>query len=89
MEGQVKYIEHVSMYDLCLRIDTHKYGIYILPRCLETFKVWSASGRFLVVLSTRRIKDTPVVWHVLTSEYFSSASPPLEVDRYHDEINVA
>ena len=47
----------------------------------KLFKVWSASGGFVVVLSTRRIKDAPIVWHVLISEFFSSAaSPPLEVD---------
>lgn len=47
----------------------------------KLLKVWSASGGFLVVLSTRTIKDAPIVWHVLTSEVFSSAAcPPLEVD---------
>lgn len=44
-------------------------------------KAWSASGGRVVVLSTSRIKDTLIVWCVLTSDYFSSAaSPLLEVD---------
>lgn len=44
------------------------------------FKVWSASGGFVVALSTRRIKDAPIVLHVLTSDFFSSAAfPSLEV----------
>lgn len=47
----------------------------------KLLKVWSASGGFVVALSTRRIKDVPIVWHVLTSEFFSSAaSAPCEVD---------
>lgn len=46
-------------------------------------KVQSASGAFGVILATRRIKDAPVVWHVLSSEFsvggfFFGASSPLE-----------
>lgn len=37
----------------------------------------SVSGGLVVVLSTSRIKDALIVWHVLTSDCFSPAASPL------------
>lgn len=76
----MKYTESVNTYDSCSGVTQRNTEFVYFLHAWGLLKVWSPSGGFLVALSTRRLKEAPIVWHVLTSEFRFSAASPLEVD---------